>query len=94
MLSDMLLFLHASPTRALLLVQYQLPLPCCELCCCCQGYSLLLKPEKLIDVDKRTITVKGGETFGCIEIEVTTVQCQLLFGCVRVHATDTCTTNR
>jgi hypothetical protein len=35
-----------------------------------QGYSLLLKPEKLVDVDQRRVTVKGGETFGCIEIEV------------------------
>ncbi|WIA21682.1 hypothetical protein OEZ85_000852 [Tetradesmus obliquus] len=33
------------------------------------GYSLLLKPEKLIDVDQRRVTVKGGETFGCVEIE-------------------------
>ncbi|KAF8056339.1 SHM4 [Scenedesmus sp. PABB004] len=33
------------------------------------GYSLLLKPEKTIDVDQRRVTVRGGETFGCIEIK-------------------------
>eukprot|EP00878_Enallax_costatus_P014074 GHUV01014718.1.p1 GENE.GHUV01014718.1~~GHUV01014718.1.p1 ORF type:complete len:327 (+),score=50.39 GHUV01014718.1:535-1515(+) len=33
------------------------------------GYSLLLKPTKLIDVDNRAVTAMGGETFGCIEME-------------------------
>eukprot|EP00775_Hariotina_reticulata_P008490 gene8490-8672_t len=30
------------------------------------GYSLLLKPDKLIDVIGRRVTIKGGEIFGCI----------------------------
>lgn len=33
------------------------------------GYSLLLSPAKRVDVVDRRITVRGGETFGCIESE-------------------------
>lgn len=41
----------------------------------CQGYSLLLKPAKRIDVDDRRITLRGGETYGCVEIDVRRVLC-------------------
>jgi len=30
------------------------------------GYSLLLKPEKTIRVGDRRVTIRGGQTFGCI----------------------------
>lgn len=34
------------------------------------GYSLLLKPEKVIIIGTDRVTVKAGETFGCIDMEV------------------------
>jgi hypothetical protein len=34
------------------------------------GYSLLLSPEKMIAVEPDRVTIKGGETFGCIDCEV------------------------
>eukprot|EP00879_Flechtneria_rotunda_P011355 GHRR01011860.1.p1 GENE.GHRR01011860.1~~GHRR01011860.1.p1 ORF type:complete len:497 (+),score=161.61 GHRR01011860.1:184-1674(+) len=34
------------------------------------GYSLLLQPTKVISVGPDRVTVKGGETFGCIDCEV------------------------
>jgi pyruvate decarboxylase len=34
------------------------------------GYSLLLSPDKVIAVEPDRITIKGGETFGCVDCEV------------------------
>ena len=34
------------------------------------GYSLLLKKEKMIEVDNRRVTICNGATFGCISMEV------------------------
>jgi pyruvate decarboxylase len=33
------------------------------------GYSLLLKPEKVITIGTDRVTVRAGETFGCIDME-------------------------
>lgn len=34
------------------------------------GYSLLLSPDKMIAVEPDRVTIKGGETFGCVDCEV------------------------
>lgn len=34
------------------------------------GYSLLLSPDKVIAVEPDSVTIKGGQTFGCIDCEV------------------------
>jgi hypothetical protein len=34
------------------------------------GYSLLLSPDKMITVEPDRVTIKGGQTFGCIDCEV------------------------
>lgn len=34
------------------------------------GYSLLLKPEKVVTVGIDRVTIRSGETWGCIDMEV------------------------
>lgn len=34
------------------------------------GYSLLLQPGKVVSVGPDRVTIKGGETYGCIDMEV------------------------
>jgi hypothetical protein len=34
------------------------------------GYSLLLQPSKVVTVGTDRVTIKGGETYGCIDMEV------------------------
>lgn len=50
--------------------------------CSTLGYSLLLKPTKMICVDIDRVTIKGGKTFGCVDCEVRLrdVCCTLLDG--------------
>jgi hypothetical protein len=37
------------------------------------GYSLLLSPDKVIAVEPDRVTIKGGETFGCVDCQVRVV---------------------
>eukprot|EP00878_Enallax_costatus_P038422 GHUV01043648.1.p1 GENE.GHUV01043648.1~~GHUV01043648.1.p1 ORF type:complete len:145 (+),score=23.97 GHUV01043648.1:324-758(+) len=61
------------------------------------GYSLLLKPEKSITIGTDRVTVKGGETFGCIDMEVRVVQQLSKIACtLKVlvwHVQTNCTTH-
>jgi TPP-dependent 2-oxoacid decarboxylase len=34
------------------------------------GYSLLLQPGKVVAAGPDRVTIKGGETYGCIDMEV------------------------
>lgn len=34
------------------------------------GYSLLLSPDKVIAVEPDRVTIKGAETFGCVDCQV------------------------
>lgn len=34
------------------------------------GYSLLMKPEKCVTVETNSVTIMGGQTFGCVDMQV------------------------
>jgi TPP-dependent 2-oxoacid decarboxylase len=42
------------------------------------GYSLLLQPGKVVTVGADRVTIKGGETYGCIDMEVRGVTAQIV----------------
>ncbi len=48
------------------------------------GYSLLLDDSKQIKVEDDTVTIKGGQTYGCVAMEVSLLTLDYLLSMLRV----------